>query len=551
MGAGALNFAHRPTLAARWLGRVDYEDGLVFQQRLREGTRSHLLLLEHPHVYTMGVRTDPSHLLVDPASVRATACWTDRGGDITYHGPGQLVGYPIIDVPVGPDSTPSYVHNLESSIIKLLGDYGIDAYTLAEYPGVWVGPTDAPRKIAAIGVKLSRGRSMHGFALNVHTDLGMFDHIIPCGIADKAVTSMEAEGVRASVAQVARAYASRFAEAFCFDDLDYQGVDAVDKVETVSGEQLHGDTSVASRLNQRLVKAGFAFDTAVAYVSRKPEWLRSEVHLGQEYRSLKHLVQDLNLVTVCEEAGCPNIYECWKDGTATFMINGERCTRACGFCLVDTSKPLPLDPTEPRHVAEAVSVLGLNFAVVTAVARDDLSDGGAQAFAETIRQIRELNRGCSIEVLIPDFKGDHGALETVLQARPDVLNHNLETVLRLHRAVRPSANYVRSLTVLARAKDFGLTTKSGLIVGMGESIAELKSVMRDIRSVGVDILTVGQYLRPTRHHLPVSRYYHPDEFRELRDYAMSLGFRYVEASPLARSSYHARQGSDAAAGALA
>ncbi|MCI2975456.1 MAG: lipoyl synthase [Ferrimicrobium sp.] len=541
----------RPALGARWLGRVGYEDGLVFQQRLREGDSSHLLLLEHPHVYTMGVRTDPAHLLVDPASVNATACWTDRGGDITYHGPGQLVGYPIIDVPVGKDSTPRYVHTLEATLVALLADYGVEAYTLEQFPGVWVGPIKAPRKIAAIGVKLSRGRSMHGFALNVNSDLHMFEHIVPCGIADKAVTSMMAEGVHTSVAEVARAYAMHFARAFGFEDLDYEGVDDAASVSVRYDGNRDGDNPVASRLNQRLAKAGFAFDTAVPYVSRKPEWLRSEVNLGEEYRSLQHLVRDLNLVTVCEEAGCPNIYECWKDGTATFMINGERCTRACAFCLVDTSKPLALDPDEPRHVAEAVSALGLSFAVVTAVARDDLRDGGSQAFAETIRQIRELNPHCSVEVLIPDFKGDPASLETVLEARPDVLNHNLETVLRLHRAIRPSANYVRSLTVLARAKEFGLTTKSGLIVGMGESIPELKSVMRDIRSVGVDILTVGQYLRPTRDHLPVSRYYHPDEFAELRDYAMGLGFRYVEASPLARSSYHARQGSDAAAGAMA
>ncbi|WP_298345597.1 lipoyl synthase [Ferrimicrobium sp.] len=540
----------RPELGARWLGRVGYEDALVFQQRLREGTSSHLLLLEHPHVYTMGVRTDPAHLLVDPATVNATSCWTDRGGDITYHGPGQLVGYPIIDVPFGPDSTPQYVHTLEASIIALLASYGIEAFTLKEFPGVWVGPVDAPRKIAAIGVKLSRGRSMHGFALNVHTDLSMFEHIVPCGISDKAVTSMEAEGVHASLREVARAYAKEFASCFAFDQLDYQGVDDASQV-AVAQEGARTQSALTSRLNKRLAKAGFSFESAVPYVSRKPEWVRSEVNLGTEYRSLQHLVRDLNLVTVCEEAGCPNIYECWKDGTATFMINGERCTRACGFCLVDTSKPLPLDATEPNRVAQAVAALKLSFAVVTAVARDDLQDGGSGAFAETIHAIRELNPACSVEVLIPDFKGDHASLETVLEARPDVLNHNLETALRLHRAVRPSANYVRSLTVLARAKEFGLTTKSGLIVGMGESIPELKSVMRDIRSVGVDILTVGQYLRPTRDHLPVSRYYHPEEFVELREYAKSLGFRYVEASPLARSSYHARQGSDAAVEAMA
>jgi lipoic acid synthetase len=257
-------------------------------------------------------------------------------------------------------------------------------------------------------------------------------------------------------------------------------------------------------------------------------------------------MRTLDLHTVCEEAGCPNIYECWADGTATFMILGERCTRACGFCLVDTRHPFPLDPDEPARVADAVAALGLEHAVITSVARDDLDDGGAGAFAATIRAIRTRTPRTRIEVLIPDCKGDADALGAIFDARPDVLNHNLETVARLQRAARPSAGYARSLAVLGRAKDAGLTTKSGLIVGMGEEPEEVRAAIGDLRAVGVDILTVGQYLRPSTRHLPVVRWWTPDELRDIGMHAEQLGFAHVESGPLVRSSYHAKRAVDAA-----
>jgi lipoyl synthase len=257
-------------------------------------------------------------------------------------------------------------------------------------------------------------------------------------------------------------------------------------------------------------------------------------------------MRDLDLVTVCEEAGCPNIYECWSEGTATFMINGDRCTRACGFCLVDTRRPLPADPQEPARVAEAVSRMKLAHAVVTAVARDDLPDGGAAGFAATVRVIRQRCPGTSVELLVPDCKGDAEALDTIFEARPDVLNHNLETVARLQRAVRPSAGYARSLAVLARANKAGLVTKSGLILGMGETRDEVRGALADLRGAGVAIVTLGQYLRPSTQHTPVARYLHPEEFEGLGSYARSLGFDHVESSPLTRSSYHARRALDSA-----
>ena len=268
--------------------------------------------------------------------------------------------------------------------------------------------------------------------------------------------------------------------------------------------------------------------------------------MGEEYQQLRTLTEDLRLVTVCEEAGCPNIFECWSQGTATFMVNGERCTRACGFCLIDTRKPLPLDPSEPERVAEAVVRLGLRHAVITCVARDDLDDGGASAMAATVRAIRAAAPETNVEVLTSDLKGERRSLELLLDAGPDVLNHNIETVARLQRAVRPSAGYLRSLTVLARSREAGFTTKSGLMVGLGESADEVEETLADLAAVGVQIVTIGQYLRPTARHLPVARYWEPHEFDDLAERGRRLGLAHVQSSPLTRSSYHAREALDEA-----
>ena len=536
-------------LRIRWLGRVSYADALAFQHALfRRGTGDHLLLLEHPHVYTLGVRARPEHVLDDPAAVGAELVRADRGGDVTYHGPGQLVGYPVLSVPLAPRAVPDYVRALEQLVIDACAALGLPGTgRLAGRPGVWVDPgSDRPRKICAIGVRVARGRSMHGFALNVDPDLTMFDHIVPCGIADLGVTSLAAEGVAAPMARVVAEIRSRAAHHLG----PHRGVARAVEWQSVSGPGAPA-VAVALRpggtraLDRRLSSAGVDTSQALALAERKPAWLRAKAHMGGDYLGLRRTVRDLDLVTVCEEAGCPNIFECWADGTATFMINGERCTRACGFCLVDTSRPLPLDPDEPSRVADAVARMGLTHAVVTAVARDDLADGGAGAFAATVRAIRARRPGTSVEILVPDCKGDEDALRVLFAARPDVLNHNLETVLRLQRAVRPSASYARSLAVLGRAKAAGLTVKSGLIVGMGETTAELLGALADLRAVGVDIVTIGQYLRPSAAHVPVERWWTPEEFRHLHDDAMAMGFAHVVASPLTRSSYHARQAASA------
>jgi lipoyl synthase len=279
----------------------------------------------------------------------------------------------------------------------------------------------------------------------------------------------------------------------------------------------------------------------------KPQWLRAKAPVGDNFHNLKKLARGLGLHTVCESAQCPNIGECWNHKTATFMLLGDICTRRCGFCAVPKGKPEPIDWNEPQRVAEAVATLGLKHAVVTSVNRDDDNIGSARIFAETIREIRKLTPDCRIEVLIPDFQGLEEPLRIVLEAEPDVLNHNTETVPRLYRAVRSGARYDRSLTLLENAKKFspGMVTKSGVMVGLGESTDELIEVFRDLGTRGVDILTVGQYLRPSKDHLPIARFYAPEEFVDLRNEAMRFGFRHVESGPMVRSSYHAHEQVDA------
>src|SRR5215469_15404736 len=281
----------------------------------------------------------------------------------------------------------------------------------------------------------------------------------------------------------------------------------------------------------------------------KPAWLKARAPLGDNYHDLKRLARTLDLHTVCESAQCPNIGECWNHKTATFMLLGNLCTRRCGFCAVPKGKPEPIDWDEPRRVAEAVATLGLKHAVVTSVNRDDDNIGSARIFAETIRAIRELTPECRVEVLIPDFQGLEESLRIVLDAKPDVLNHNTETVPRIYRAVRSGARYERTLTLLENAKKFspGMVTKSGVMVGLGESTEELVEVFRDLGTRGVDILTVGQYLRPSKDHLPIARFYTPDEFVHLRNEALRFGFRHVESGPMVRSSYHAHEQADATA----
>ena len=299
-------------------------------------------------------------------------------------------------------------------------------------------------------------------------------------------------------------------------------------------------------MNPSLIQIGTSTGTPTP--GRRPPWLKVRLPGGDNYHDLKRTLRRLNLHTVCESARCPNIAECWEQRTATFMILGDICTRRCGFCAVTSGKPAGLDAGEPLRVARAVQAMGVKYAVITSVNRDDQADGGAGLFAETIHQVRKINPGCRVEVLIPDFRGSDEALETVMAARPDVLNHNIETVPRLYDKVRPSARYEQSLRLLRGARELapGIPTKSGLMVGLGETRGELSAVLGDLQRAGCDIVTIGQYLQPTREHLPVVRFYTPEEFQALAQEGCLLGLRHVEAGPLVRSSYHAREQAAAA-----
>jgi lipoyl synthase len=283
-------------------------------------------------------------------------------------------------------------------------------------------------------------------------------------------------------------------------------------------------------------------DEGVAHeggVVRRPEWLKVKIPAGEEYLRLKDLMSRNRLHTVCEEARCPNMGECWSAGTATFMILGDVCTRSCGFCAVKTGRPEFVDAGEPARVAEAIRIMDIRHAVITSVNRDELDDGGASIFAATIRAAREARPGITIEVLIPDFRGDASALQSVVDARPEILNHNTETIPRLYPAVRPQAKYTRSLELLERAKLAGMVTKSGLMLGLGETNEEVLEVLSDLRAVSCDIVTLGQYLQPTKEHLPVDRFVRPEEFAKLKEEGIAMGFRHIESGPLVRSSYHA------------
>ena len=523
-------------LNVRWLGKVPYHEALAVQSAMfKHSSRQHLLMLEHQHVFTYGPSADlAKNLKCDPQQVGAELVKVNRGGDITYHGPGQLVVYPILNLAPkhganGPADMQAYVFNVEQLVIDTLLHLGVqNVGRLVGYPGVWVDvQSDAPKKICAIGVRVSRGRTMHGFALNVSTDLTfMREHIVPCGISEHGVTSLHELGFDLSVKQVADVVSMLAAQRFAGGEFDRHDV-----VWSSGAVAEHSATASA------------VASANVQISARKPEWLRPHVNHGPEVLATKKTLRDLNLVTVCEEAGCPNLSECWADGTATMMVLGERCTRACGFCLIDTRKPLAPDANEPLRVAQAVANMKLEHAVLTMVARDDLADGGMSHVAQCIREIRKVSPSTRVETLISDAKGTD-ALETLFAERPDVLNHNIETVARLQREVRPSAGYARSLSVLARASAAGLVTKSGLMLGLGETKEEVEATLIDLAAVGVQIVTIGQYLRPSIEHLPVARWADPQEFAYYAKFGVKVGIKHVEASPLTRSSYHAKQAAE-------
>lgn len=480
------------------MGRVSYRHALRLMQRMADARRrgdmgDALLVVEHPPVITMGCAGGSEDLRVSSDILRQLGIevvQTERGGRMTYHGPGQLVAYPILKLPN--DDLHDYLWRLEQVALEVLAEWGITAERVERHPGVWIGRD----KIAAVGVAVQDHVTTHGLALNVDPDMTHFQLILPCGLVNRGVTSMRAAlGCPVTLEAVERSFSAAFSRVF--------------------------EREVAPR--------------------RAPgSWLVVPAP-QDETAGVESLVNDLNLHTVCQAAACPNIGECWAHGTATFMLLGDVCTRHCRFCNVTPGRPLPPDPAEPSHVAEAAARLGLHHVVLTSVTRDDLPDGGASQFALTIQAVRRRLPGATVEVLVPDFGGSLSALGTVAAAQPDVFNHNVETVERLSNRVRAKAEYRRSLAVLAWAKQCGLTTKSGLMVGLGETCGEVIETLRDLRRAGCDILTIGQYLQPTSQQIEVADHVHPVVFAWYREVGQALGFQLVMAEPLVRSSYHAEK----------
>jgi lipoyl synthase len=528
-------------IAALLEGESAYQPTWRLQQRIWEERRclrlpDTLLILQHQPVATIGRHGSEANVL--PGS-RLETVRIDRGGDVTYHGPGQLTAYLLCDLRAHDLAVKGFVDSLERAIITTLAEFAITGERRAGLTGVWVRDARAGKgtgdrvagdaepawaKVAAIGVRIARGVSLHGIALNVGGDLAGFDEIVPCGLAGERVTSIERVlardgGDAPALAAVAESLVRAFGEVFA---IDFGVLQAEPVIDDAGAERLF------ARLRREAIRG-----------ARKPRWLRTRLPGGERYKRVREALSDGNLHTVCESARCPNCHECWNEGTATFLILGNACARGCAFCAVPSHAPGPPDLGEPLAVARAASRLALTHVVVTSVTRDDLPDGGAGAFAETIRALREQVPGATVEVLIPDLAGSAAALECVLAQAPDVLNHNVETVARLYPHVRPRADYARSLELLRRASSSAARVKSGFMVGLGESPREVHALLRELRASGCAHVTIGQYLQPARANLPVQRYYTAAEFEGFAGWARELGFAHIDTGPLVRSSYHA------------
>jgi len=493
-----------PDLEIQDWGCVEYRQALSRQQvmveeRIAGRSVDRLVLVEHPPVITIGRSGTQAELRVSEDIVRRrgiSVVHVERGGLATFHGPGQLVAYPIIKLE--DEDTHLYLEKLLYAAADVLAVYGLHGEFKKGRPGIWVGSS----KIASVGIAVRNWVTYHGIALNVNADPRYFDFIVPCGHPGETITSMEREAGRPlDIAETKR----HFIDAFC------------------------------RRFNYtRVVEEG-------RVLSRHPAWLHLRAARPADIDRMEEHLCRWELATVCQSAHCPNLGECFSRGTATFMILGAVCTRMCGFCAVDKGIPQAPDPGEPERVALAAKSMGLAYVVVTSVTRDDLTGGGAEHFAKVVSCIRGHCPGTRVEVLIPDFKGSVTALKRVCDARPDMVNHNVETVRRLYPLVRPQADYRRSLDVLHYAARRGIPTKSGMMLGLGETSQEIMDVLLDLRRVGCSYVTLGQYLAPSRDHVPIARYVAPEEFERWGKTARAIGFKEVASGPLVRSSYLAEQ----------
>ena len=533
-------------LNIRWLGKLPYGEAYILQKGLHSATSQesspfdYLLLLEHNNVVTIGRSGDINNLLVSKNILNENNIEffeTDRGGDITFHGDGQLIGYPIIRLD-DPKKVVPFVRKIENVIIDTLAELSIEAFSKTDDTGVWT----KEGKIASIGIKVSKWTTLHGFSLNISENTKGFDFINPCGSSEEHVVSIQQYDETVSFKEVTEIISRKFFEIFKYEKVDKQFSQFTPR-QLKKKKEFHIDQLVNNGVfNASKNSVPITLNSSVKSEPERPEWMKVKANLGKDYLSLKSLIKEKRLNTVCEEASCPNIYECWSMGTATFMIMGDTCTRACGFCDVNTGKPCDLDMDEPYRVAESVKIMGLTHAVITSVNRDDLDDGGSAFFAKTIDEVRLKNNQTSIEVLIPDFKGSKEAIDNIINANPEVLNHNLETVPRLQREIRTAASYGRSLALLQYAKEshFLGKTKTGLIVGMGEEFEEVIAVLKDLSRINIDIVTIGQYLRPTQRHRLIDRYVSEEEFEQYKTIGQELGIPHIESGPLVRSSYHAK-----------
>ncbi len=460
------------------------------------------LILEHEAVFTLGRNGSSDNVTVAKSFLQERGIellTIERGGEVTYHGPGQVVCYPILNLRHNQLSVTEYIHSLEEIMLAVVHRFGITANRDSRNHGIWCGD----QKLGSVGIAVRHGISYHGLALNVSVNLEPFSWMNPCGLTGVSMASME------SILQ---------------KPLNYKAIEAAMAQEI-------------TRVFQRPAKKQKACRIA------KPKWLKQPLPSGSGYERTRRLLSTTGLTTVCQEARCPNQFECFGKGAATFMLMGESCTRNCSFCAVEHGKIKPLDSSEPEKIAKAVHSLGLKYAVLTSVTRDDLPDGGAKHFALTVDAIRKLCPEILVELLIPDLQGDAKALQYVCKYKPSVLNHNIETVASLYPKVRPQAVYARSLDLLRRVKTNNpdIVTKTGLMLGLGESREELTRTMNDIRDTGCNLLTLGQYLQPTVNNIAVNRYVSPEEFETIRKIALDLGFEGVAADPHVRSSYQAEE----------
>lgn len=498
-------------LQVKQLGLLDYTKAharqlKLVQQRIDNPDVADIyLLLQHLPVFTLGRNGKHRHIRADKNFLKHKGIKiirVKRGGEVTYHGPGQVLCYPIVNLRRNRLGVAEYIRLLEEIMLRVTARFNIQATRDPRNHGIWVGK----KKIGSVGIAVIHGISYHGLALNVNLDLKPFDWINPCGMTGISMTSMEEVlGQPLSCTEVEH---------------------AMKEILNTTFKQPNSRNPGKQPRKKHVAK---------------PRWLKQRLPRGGGYEKTRRLVLANGLCTVCQEARCPNQFECFGKGTATFMLMGESCTRNCRFCAVQHTGPTPLDPEEPARIAGAVAAMKLKYCVLTSVTRDDLDDGGADHFSQTIRAIHRRCPGILVEVLIPDLQGDWNALQQICQQRPAVLNHNVETVAALYPAVRPQAIYSRSLDLLKQAKILhpDIITKSGLMLGLGETRQQLNQTMSDIRNTGCDLLTMGQYLQPTPANLPVVRYVPPAEFDQTRQRALNLGFAGVASGPHVRSSYRA------------